>query len=114
MRISPDGNSALAQINNDIYTVIIPKTGKTPSIALAKPEKAAFPARKLTIMGGEFPTWSSDSKKVHWSLGTSHFVSDLIKGKAFTDSLALAKKNEKELNETKKDSTEEKKKNAGR
>jgi Tol biopolymer transport system component len=109
MRISPDGNSALAQINNDIYTVIIPKTGKTPSIALAKPEKAAFPARKLTIMGGEFPTWSSDSKKVHWSLGASHFVSDLVRGKAFADSLALIKKNEKELGETKKDSTDEKK-----
>ncbi len=55
-------------------------------------------------MGGEFPAWSDDSKKVHWSLGASHFVYDLDKGKAFTDSLAVAKKKEKELKESKKKS----------
>ena len=58
-------------------------------------------------MGGEFPAWSNDSKKVHWSLGASHFVYDLAKGKAFADSLKLAKKKEKELKaaEKKADST---------
>ena len=106
IKISPDGTHALAQINNDIYSVIIPKIGKTPSISLAKAEKAAFPSAKLTEVGGEFPAWSSNSKKVHWSLGSSHFAYDLIKGKAFTDSLKLAKKREKELEtEKKKDST---------
>ncbi|MBL4904835.1 MAG: PD40 domain-containing protein, partial [Flavobacteriaceae bacterium] len=74
IKISPDGRSALAKINNDVYTVLIPKIGKAPSISLANAAKAAFPARKLTIMGGEFPFWSADSKKVHWSLGASHFV----------------------------------------
>lgn len=110
VRISPDGTHALAKINNDIYTVIIPKIGKTPEISLAKAGSAAFPARKLTIMGGEFPAWSSNSKKVHWSLGASHFVYELAKGKAFADSLALAKKKEKELKEAekKKDSTDKK------
>lgn len=102
MRIAPNGTYALAKINNDIYSVIIPKIGKTPSIALAKIDKAAFPAQKLTVMGGEFPEWSSDSKKVHWSLGASHFIYDLEKGKAFTDSLAVAKKEEKELKEAEK------------
>ncbi|MCC1485568.1 amidohydrolase family protein [Winogradskyella immobilis] len=106
IKISPDGTYALAQINNDIYSVIIPKIGKTPSISLAKAENAAFPATKLTVIGGEFPAWASNSKKVHWSLGASHFAYDLIKGKAFTDSLKLAKKREKELAaEKKKDST---------
>lgn len=107
IRISPDGTQALAKINNDIYTVIIPMIGKTPSISLAKLENVAFPANKLTVMGGEFPEWSSNSKNVHWSLGASHFVYDLEKGKAFTDSLALVKKKEKELQvkEKKTDST---------
>ena len=104
VRISPDGTHALAKINNDIYSVIIPMIGKTPSISVAKPDKAAFPAVKLTVIGGEFPVWSSDSKKVHWSLGASHFSYDLLKGKAFNDSLALAKKIEKESK--KNDSTE--------
>ncbi|MEZ2414856.1 amidohydrolase family protein [Muriicola sp. E247] len=108
IRISPDGKTALAQINNDIYTVIIPRYGKTPTISVASADKAAFPAMKLTVMGGEFPAWSSDSKKVHWSLGASHFRYDLEAGKSFKDSLAAAKKKEKELGELKKkkDSTD--------
>ncbi|WP_179345846.1 amidohydrolase family protein [Winogradskyella ursingii] len=113
IRISPDGTHALAKINNDIYSVIIPMIGETPTISVAKPDNAAFPANKLTVMGGEFPEWSSDSKKVHWSLGSSHFIYDLEKGKAFADSLKLAKKKEKELKESQKESdstkTEEKK-----
>jgi Tol biopolymer transport system component len=108
IRISPDGRKALTKINNDIYSVLIPKIGKAASISLAKVDKAAFPAQKLTIMGGEFPAWSSDSKKVHWSLGASHFVYDLDKGKAFVDSLAVEKK--KKAKEKLKEKTEEKKK----
>lgn len=104
IRISPDGVHALAKINNDIYSVIIPKIGKTPTISLAKPDKAAFPASKLTIMGGEFAFWSGDSKSIHWSLGASHFIYNLEDGKVFTDSLKLAAKKEKELKETEKKS----------
>jgi len=112
IKISPDGIHALAKINNDIYTVFIPKIGKTPEISLAKVDKASFPANKLTIMGGEFPAWDSNSKKVHWSLGSSHFVYDLAKGKAFNDSLVIAKKKDKELkdSEKKNDSTKTKEK----
>ncbi len=108
VRISPDGKTALTLINNDIYTVTIPRYGKTPSISLAKADGAAFPAMKLTVMGGEFPSWSSDSKKVHWSLGASHFRYDLIGGKKFKDSLDLVKKKEAEMKgqEKETDSTE--------
>lgn len=113
IRISPDAKQALAKINNDVYSVIIPMIGTTPSINLAKPENAAFPARKLTVIGGEFPSWSADSKSVHWSLGASHFVYDLVKGKAFADSLALVKKREKALKKAEKETdstkTEDKK-----
>ena len=108
IRISPDGIKALAQINNDIYSVTIPRYGKTPTISLASADKAAFPAMKLTVMGGEFPAWASDSKKVHWSLGASHFRYDLEAGKQFKDSVEAVKKKEKELKKTEKtkDSTE--------
>ncbi len=104
VRISPDGKSVLAKINNDLYTAVIPRYGQTPTVSVAKADKAAFPALKLTIMGGEFPTWSSDSKKVHWSLGASHFRYDVAAGKQFADSLATAKKKEAELNKTNKES----------
>lgn len=108
IHISPDGKTALALINNDIFTVTIPKYGKTPSVSLAKVDNAAFPALKLTVLGGEFPVWASDSKMVHWSLGASHFKYNLIEGRAFKDSLDLAKKKEKELKakEKKTDTTD--------
>ncbi len=103
IRISPDGETALAKINNDVYSVTIPKYGQTPKISLAKADNAAFPAMKLTVMGGEFPAWSGDSKKVHWSLGASHFIYDLAAGKAYADSVATAKKEAAEKKEEEKD-----------
>ncbi|MGB3152426.1 MAG: amidohydrolase family protein [Maribacter sp.] len=114
--IAPDGTSALAKINNDIYITTIPRFGKTPVVSVAKADKAAFPAMKLTVMGGEFPGWSSDSKKAHWSLGASHFRYDISDGKKFADSLAVSKKAEKdkkpnmEKDSTKTDDTEGEKK----
>ncbi len=59
---------------------------------MANPEKATFPAVKLTQLGGEFPAWSGDSGKVHWSLGASHFRYDLEAGRQFRDSIAAVKK----------------------
>ncbi len=94
--ISPDGESVLAQINNELYTVHLPFYGQKAEISVASPEKAAFPARKLTTMGGEFPAWSGNGAKVHWSLGPAHFVYDISAAQAFDDSLAAAKKAEKE------------------
>jgi Tol biopolymer transport system component len=103
VKISPDGKSVLAKINNDIYTATIPRYGKTPTVSVAKVDDTAFPAMKLTVIGGEFPTWSNDSKKVHWSLGASHFRYIIEEGKKFNDSLAEAKKAEKELKKTEKE-----------
>jgi Tol biopolymer transport system component len=92
--MAPDGDQALAQINNEIYTLDVPKTGKTVSISVADVGSAQFPAKKLTELGGEFPSWSSDSKKVHWSLGRYHIVYDLERAKTFDDSVKVAKKAE--------------------
>ena len=75
--ISPDGSQVMAQVNNEIYTAYLPRVGETITISVSNPDKAAFPAKKLTVVGGEFPHWSSDSKKVHWSLGKGHFIYDL-------------------------------------
>ena len=97
--MAPEGDQALAKINNDIYIVTVPKVGKTPKVSVSNPEGAAFPAKKLTELGGEFPYWSADGKKVHWSLGHSHFVYDLDSAKSFEDSVKAAKKEEAKLKE---------------
>lgn len=103
IKISPDGTTALAKINNDIYTVTVPRFGKTPKISVANTEKAAFPAKKLTVLGGEFPAWSGNSKDVHWSLGASHFIYNIPAAEAYADSVAVAKKAAEELKKDKKE-----------
>lgn len=102
IKISPDGKRAFAKINNDIYTVLIPRFGTTAEISVANVEKASFPAKQLTEIGGEFPAWSSGSNKVHWSLGSSHFIYDLDRAKVFEDSLQVVKKAEEKLKEDRK------------
>ncbi len=91
INMSPTGNRAFAKINNEIYIAIIPKTGKSVNISLADAANAAFPARKLTELGGEFPAWEADGKKIHWNLGNAHTVYDVEKAELFYDSLKLAK-----------------------
>ncbi|MBD0331078.1 MAG: PD40 domain-containing protein [Chitinophagaceae bacterium] len=91
INMSPTGNRAIAKINNEIYVATIPKTGKQVNISLADVANAQFPARKLTEVGGEFPAWEADGKKVHWSLGNAHIVYDVDKAEAFYDSVKHAK-----------------------
>ena len=94
INMSPTGDRALAQVNNDIFVITIPKTGRTASINVADAGSASFPARKLTELGGEFPCWEADGKKIHWSLGNAHFIYDVDKALAQEDSVKQAKKAE--------------------
>lgn len=68
---APEGDQALAQVGSDIYTVTIPRAGQAQSISVANPDGAAFPAAKMTDIGGQFPAWSWDGRTVHWSLGNA-------------------------------------------
>jgi Tol biopolymer transport system component len=91
IRIAPRGDQALVAINGQLYAVTVPRIGTTPRISVSNPERAAFPAARLTDpMGGEFPAWSADGRTVHWSLGNAHFVYDLDAAEAFADSVETA------------------------
>lgn len=106
--MAPEGDQALAQVNNDLYVVTVPRTGSdAPRISVASPATAQFPAKKLTEIGGQFPRWSADASKVHWSIGHGHFIYDLDEAEAYADSVKAAKKAEAE--EKKKEAEEEKK-----
>jgi Tol biopolymer transport system component len=92
IRVAPAGDQALAQVNNDLYLVTVPIVGgETPTIAVANPDNAAFPARKLTVVGGQFAGWRADGRTIHWSLGNAHFVYDVERARAFEDSVKRAK-----------------------
>jgi imidazolonepropionase-like amidohydrolase/Tol biopolymer transport system component len=88
--ISPDGQQALAQSGAlDLYTMSIPVVGgPAPSITLG--ETSAFPNKKLTDIGAQFPVWTNDGKSIHWSVGNAHVVYDLERGRAFDDSVRRA------------------------
>ena len=93
VRMAPRGDRALAQVGNDLYVVTVPKTGgQTPTVSVADPSTAAFPARRLTDIGGQFPAWSADGRYVHWSIGNAHVVYDLERAKQVDDSLKLARR----------------------
>lgn len=105
--MAPEGDKAMAQINNDIYVVTVPKLGQTPTISVSNPASAQFPSWKLTEIGGQFPAWSSDASHVHWSIGNAHFIYDLESSMTYADSVKAAKKTEAERLEN---MTEEEKK----
>jgi hypothetical protein len=89
--MAPEGDRALAQVVNDLYVVTVPWVGgEARTINVANPANATFPARKLTDIGAQFPTWSSDGQRVHWSIGNAHVVYDLEAAQAYDDSVAAA------------------------
>ena len=91
--MAPEGDRALAQVVNDLYVVTVPYVGgDTPTISVSDPENAAFPATRLTDVGGEFPAWGADGRTVHWSIGNAHVVYDLDAAEAFADSVRAAER----------------------
>ncbi len=95
--MAPQGGQALAQIVNQLYLVTVPLVGgETPSVSVSNPDDAAFPAKRLTDIGAQFPTWSADGEDVHWSIGNAFFTYNLEDARAFADSVEAAEKAEEE------------------
>ncbi len=89
--MAPSGDLALARVGNDIYTVTVPRTGaRVPVVLVTKPDSAQMPVRKLTEIGGEFPSWSGDGRTVFWSIGNALVSYDLDRAEAVDDSLRIA------------------------
>lgn len=116
--IAPEGDKALAKVHNEVYVVTIPKTGgETPKISVADAEKAQFPARKLTRLGGEFPRWGQNAKNVYFTLGNAFFNYNLDSAKLKEDELRKKKAEEEKAKENgdekKDDKKDDKKKDEG-
>ncbi|MES2176652.1 MAG: amidohydrolase family protein [Gemmatimonadota bacterium] len=102
-QISPDGQHVLAQINTDLYYIPdIPwPGGAEPTISVGEGRGGgggdaaggggqAFPSRKLTDIGAQFPHWGADGNTIHWSIGNAHAVYDVARAMAFDDSVRKA------------------------
>lgn len=73
-----DEKQAVAQVYKDMYLVTVPIVGgKAPKIDVSKGDKANFPVKKLSDIGGEFLSFTKDQQQVHWSIGNAHVVYDL-------------------------------------
>jgi Tol biopolymer transport system component len=89
--MAPSGDQALAQVASDIYTVTVPRAGAQPPV-VSVAGGGSVPVRKLTDVGGEFPSWGANAKMVHFALGNVLFNYDLDRAKAVDDSLKAVTK----------------------
>lgn len=86
IHMSPAGGEALAELDGYLYRVTVPQVGaEAPTISVANPERASMPVDLLTDIGGHFPAWSFDGRRVHWSIGNAHAVYDLQEAEASED-----------------------------
>ena len=100
--MGPDGETALALVQNHIFQVTVPKLGKEPpNISVVNPKSAAFPVKKLTTIGGLFMSWGPKGEEVVWSLGNTVFRYNFAAARAFEDSLKQAQAGEEEKSEDK-------------
>jgi Tol biopolymer transport system component len=72
--ISPDSSRVVAVVGNYVYLVTLPLVGgQTPTVNVSDPSAAAFPAKRLTLVGGDFAGWTADGRRPYWSIGRSFF-----------------------------------------
>ena len=70
VRISPDGQTALARVDSQLWVLAVPHTGETPTVDVSAP---SIPVKKLTRIGADDLGWSRDGKTICWGLGASFF-----------------------------------------
>ncbi len=76
--LSPEGDRAFVQFGSDIFVVDLAEVGaQPPNIVLTNLGASPVPVRKLTDVGGEFPSWAPDGSAVHWAMGNVLFTYDL-------------------------------------
>lgn len=99
IRMAPEGDQALAAVGNNLYVLTVPQVGgDAPTISVGG-SSSSFPTSQLTQIGGQFPSWSWDAKRVHWSIGNAHVIYDFDDEVAYKDSVKAAKELEEEMKE---------------
>ena len=89
--MSPLGGRALAQVGSHIYSVELAEVGgPVPVVSVGNPSGAPVPVRKLSDIGGEFPSWSADGRYIRWSIGNALLTYDLTRAEAIDDSVLEA------------------------
>ncbi len=71
VRISPDGQWALAQVSNQVYLLAVPRLGG--EAVTVDVSKSPVPMRKITEVGGDYMDFANNGKTVVWAEGSTFF-----------------------------------------
>lgn len=82
---SPDEAWIAIVERHNAFVAVFPKTGQAVAIG---PGTTDFPLKKITRDAGSYLNWSSDSKKVYWSLGPELYTRDLTNTFSFVQDAA--------------------------
>ncbi len=101
--MAPKGDQAFALNNNQLFTVTVPWTGGKPTtIDTSAIKGASVPAKQITEIAANFPTWDHQGKNIQWSLANALFTYNLADAKAFEKKLEAEKKAEEEKKKAEK------------
>jgi len=88
IKMAPEGDRALARVENDLYLVTVPRVGgDAPTVSVRSPDSAPVPVTRVTEFGGEFPSWAADGDQILWALGNAVFRYDIERARVVADSL---------------------------
>ena len=79
---SPDERWIALVERFNAYIAVFPRTGQPVSIG---PSTSDYPIKRVTRDAGTYLDWSSDSKKLYWSLGPQLYSRDLTNTFKFVD-----------------------------
>jgi Tol biopolymer transport system component/imidazolonepropionase-like amidohydrolase len=78
IRVSPDGQRLLVNLQNKIYSTSLPKAGReVVSISIAAAAPASLPYKRLSLEGGDYLQWTADGKAATWAWGARVYKHDL-------------------------------------
>lgn len=99
VRISPDGQWALAIVSNQLYVLAVPRMGGEPPTVNVY--SASVPVKRLTEVGADYLAWADGGATITWAVGSTFFRQPFS-----TVSFEPEKKPEEEGGETKSASGE--------
>lgn len=80
--MSPDGQRAFVNLQNKHYLVTIPKAGKETVTVSITAGPSSVPVKKMAAEGGDYLSWSRDSKSVNWSWGSKFYHQEVASDKS--------------------------------
>jgi Tol biopolymer transport system component/imidazolonepropionase-like amidohydrolase len=76
--LSPRGGHAAILGGQNMFLATLPPGAAAPSISLMRAGASPVPLRRLTKIGATYGGWSADGRILHYSIGSSLFLYDVL------------------------------------